>query len=90
MGIYGTHLCGDYYKKDEHCEHILYATPNNNEHKGKRLNLYYVYCTAENRCRSLGCSASFTGNSPTWCPKRRAKHTADEHEVVVNIHDIVT
>ena len=44
----------------------------------KKLQQYYAYCTAEGRCRSLGCVASFTGNSPTWCIKRQALNKSNK------------
>ena len=68
-----THLCGSIYGADsERCPHLLYATKKDQKHRNKPLKQYNVYCTAEDRCRSLGCAASFTGNSPVWCPKRKA------------------
>lgn len=68
--IYGTHLCGNYYKENERCEHMLYADKPGMTFGKKQLKQYYVYCTAGGRCRQLGSAATFTGNSPTWCPKR--------------------
>lgn len=71
-----THLCG-YVRTDNHCEHLLYADEPGMTVGKKQLQLYYVYCTSEGRCRSLGCIASFTGNSPTWCPKRKERNNAE-------------
>lgn len=76
-----THLCGSVYGKKSRCEHLLYADEENMVVGKKRLNLYYVYCTAEGRCRSMGCLASFTGNSPVWCPKRKEKENNDVKEI---------
>ncbi len=64
-----THLCGA-IRDDGKCEHLLYAE-NDMAIGKKKLNRYYVYCTAENRVRSMGCAASWTGCSPKWCPKRK-------------------
>lgn len=68
----GTHLCGSLYDPDDRCEYLMYVTQPDTLYGNKKLNQYYVYCTADGRCRSLGCAASFTGNSPTWCPKRKS------------------
>lgn len=72
-----THLCGSVYDKkaDGRCPNLLYV-----DKPGmikKPLKLYYVYCLAEGRCRSLGCVSNFTGNSPTWCPRRKEQ---ERHE----------
>lgn len=69
--IYGTHLCGSMYDKSCQYEHLLYANHPGMTYGKKELKLYYAYCTANGKCRSLGCVATFTGNSPTWCPKRQ-------------------
>ncbi|MBR4657315.1 MAG: hypothetical protein IKO68_12310 [Oscillospiraceae bacterium] len=68
-----THLCGNYYNKnaDGRCPDLVYANKDGLTHGRKPLKKYSVYCTAEGRCRCLGNIASFTGNSPTWCPKRK-------------------
>lgn len=68
---YGTHLCGSVYNANDRCENLLYVSQPDTMCGSKKLKLYYVYCTADGKCRSLGCVASFTGNSPTWCPKRK-------------------
>lgn len=73
MDAFENHLCGRYSDKETHCEHFLYADKPDMTFGKKSLNQYYAYCTAGGRCRSLGCVASWTGNSPTWCPKRQAK-----------------
>ena len=73
-----THLCGGLY--GDHCKHLLYATEDTYLKGAKRLKKYHVYCLAENRCRSMGCAASWTGCSPTWCPKRKAMKEASENE----------
>lgn len=65
-----THLCGSIYDKNNSCPYLVYATNPGMKHGRKELKLYYAYCTINGRCRSLGCAASFTGNSPKWCPKR--------------------
>lgn len=65
-----THLCGSIYGENR-CKYLVYPTSDNETVGKKVLKKFYVYCTAEGRCRSMGCVASFTGNSPTWCPKRR-------------------
>ena len=80
----GIHLCGDYHGRNDHCEYILYADKVA-EHKGKELLPYYVYCTAEGKCRSMGCAASFTGNSPRWCPKRQALEQRAEQDASVRV-----
>lgn len=69
-----THLCGSIYGAYpglDRCEHLNYVTEEGQMHGKKPLRRYHVYCTAGGRCRSMGCVASFTGNSPTWCPKRK-------------------
>lgn len=76
LDIGGTHLCGSLYNKDKRCEHLLYATEPDMKSGKKLLKQYYVYCTADGHCRSLGKAASWTGNSPTWCPKRKAMEGA--------------
>lgn len=67
-----NHLCGSYYDKKGRCEHLLPVSEEGKTYGKKILKLYYCYCTAEGKCRSLGSIATFTGNSPTWCPKRKA------------------
>ena len=69
--IFGTHLCGSVYSNGYKCEHLLYANKQGMIHGKKDLKYGYVYCTADGKCRSLGCVAAFTGNSPTFCPKRK-------------------
>ena len=67
-----THLCGHLYG-DDHCRYLLYATKYTDIACAKRLQKLkknHVYCIAENRCRSMGCAAKWTGLSPKWCPKR--------------------
>lgn len=68
-----THLCGSVYEKTAagRCPGLLLADKPGIKHGNKTLSLYSVYCTFQGRCRSLGNLASFTGNSPTWCPKRK-------------------
>lgn len=68
-----THLCGPIYDKKAagRCPSLLLADTPGMKHGNKTLKLYDIYCTAEGRCRSLGNLASFTGNSPTWCPVRK-------------------
>lgn len=68
---FSTHLCGPYHIEDKRCPHLLYADKADMKHGNKLLKQFYVYCTANGRCRSLGCVATFTGNSPTWCPRRK-------------------
>lgn len=65
-----THLCGSVYDKNKTCPHLLYADGHGMKYGKKELKPYYVYCTVGGKCRSLGCVASFTGNSPKWCPKK--------------------
>lgn len=75
-----THLCGSVYDKKNACENLLYADKADMTAGKKPLKQYYAYCTAEGKCRSLGCVATFTGCSPKWCPKRKeseANETAD-------------
>lgn len=75
-----THLCGNLYAAGNTgadgvcCPHLVYVTDKDSvSPKGKKLKQFDVYCMAEGRCRSMGCAASWTGCSPTWCPRRRAK-----------------
>ncbi len=78
-----THLCGSLYDEKNRCPHMLYVIGSNEallmgkrkdgSLKFKKLKRHYVYCKAEGHCRSMGCAASWTGNSPTWCPKRKAQ-----------------
>ena len=75
---FGNHLCGNIYARSSHsttspdcCPNLLYVDKPGMMHGKKLLKLYYAYCLAEGRCRSLGCVSNFTGNSPTWCPKRK-------------------
>lgn len=72
-----THLCGGIYG-DKRCEHLLYVKESGQTHGKKVLQQYYVYCTAGGRCRSMGCTASWTGCSPKWCPKRQALESKEE------------
>lgn len=65
-----THFCGNIYGGKK-CENLLYASKKGMKVGKRELQLYYVYCTADGRCRSMGCAASWTGNLPKWCPKRR-------------------
>ena len=76
-GYEKTHLGGSIYSSDR-CEHLLYATEKGQTHGKKALQQYFVYCTAEHRCRSMGCAASWTGCSPKWCPKRKALESKEE------------
>ena len=71
MDYLKTHLCGDYHTAKNRCEHLLYVNTDDAVFGKKKLQKYYLYCTAGEKCRSLGCVASFTGNSPVWCPKRQ-------------------
>lgn len=66
------HLCGSVYEAEGRCEHLLYVDQDGMMYGRRALQKYYVYCTAEGRCRSMGCAASWTGNSPKWCPRRKA------------------
>ena len=68
-----NHLCGSVYGDGERCEHLLYVTEDGVTRGKRTLQKYYVYCTAAGRCRSMGCVGSWTGNSPTWCVKRKLK-----------------
>ena len=72
-----THLCGSVYdeKAADRCPSLLYVDKPSMKHGNKTLPQYYVYCTAKGRCRRLGNIASFTGNSPTWCPRRKEKES---------------
>lgn len=79
MDYLKNHLCGYSGKKETLCSHFLYADEPGMMHGKKELKLYYAYCTANGKCRSLGCIASFTGNSPTWCPKREKLKECDKH-----------
>ena len=74
-----THLCGSVYDTaaEDRCPSLLYADKPGMTHGNKTLRPYYAYCTANGRCRSLGNVATFTGNSPTWCPRRKEK---EKHE----------
>lgn len=74
----GAHLCGSYNDPERRCPHLLYVRGEDiypreldEIRKGRMLKKFHLYCTADGKCRSLGCVATFTGNSPTWCPKRR-------------------
>ena len=67
-----THLCGGLYS-DTRCEYLMYITEKGVLYSKKQLKQFYIYCTSEGKCRSMGCSASWTGNSPKWCPKRRSE-----------------
>lgn len=78
MGVFDSHLCGSYHQKETQCEHFLYADESGMTIGKKKLQQYYAYCTAEGKCRSLGCVATFTGNSPTWCIKRQALQKSSE------------
>lgn len=80
MDYFNTHLCGSEYREEGRCEHLVYANKDDMTVGNKKLQKYYLYCTAEGKCRSLGCSASWTGNSPTWCPKRKALNAATERD----------
>lgn len=68
-----NHYCGSIYGASgfDKCPALLYVTEKGTMHGKRELTPYTVYCTAEGRCRSLGCVAGFTGNSPTWCPVRK-------------------
>lgn len=68
-----THLCGSVYdaSAEGRCPHLLYADKPEMMRGKRKLQLYSAYCTADNRCRSLGNVATFTGNSPTWCSRRK-------------------
>ena len=70
-GNYNTHLCGSMYDKKGRCEYFLYADKEGMMHEGKELKKFHLYCTSEGKCRSICGAASFTGNSPKWCPKRK-------------------
>ena len=65
-----THLCGIEAGKDR-CPDLLVANKEGMKYKEKPLKIYSSYCTAGGRCRCLGNLATFTGNSPTWCPRRK-------------------
>lgn len=74
-----THLCGSVYdaKAADRCPSLLYVEKPGKTHGKKPLKQFYAYCTANGRCRCLGNIASFTGNSPTWCPRRKE---LEQHE----------
>ena len=79
-----THLCGNLYAAGNTdasgvcCPHLVYVTDKDSvSPKGKKLRQFDVYCMAEGRCRSMGCAASWTGCSPTWCPRRREQEAAE-------------
>lgn len=74
-----THLCGSIYdsKAAGRCPFLLFADKPGMKHGYRTLKLYDVYCLANGRCRSMGNIASFTGNSPTWCPRRKE---LEQHE----------
>lgn len=79
-----NHQCGNIYisssgskTSPDRCPFLLYVEKPGMMHGKKSLKLYYAYCLAEGRCRSLGCVSNFTGNSPTWCPRRKEK---ERHE----------
>ena len=63
------HLCGGLY--DEHCENLLYATNEIKEYKGKPLDIYCVYCTANGKARKIASASCWTGLTPKWCEKRQ-------------------
>ena len=73
FGTIGTHLCGSVYNQKDasRCPSLNYVTEDGQKHGKRPLQKYNVYCMAEGRCRSLGNVATFTGNSPTWCPRRK-------------------
>ncbi len=64
------HLCGSPYD-EQHCKNLLYATNEVREYKGKQLDTYCVYCTANGKARKIGSMASWTGLTPKWCDKRQ-------------------
>ena len=75
---WANHLCGNIYAtgsgaitSPDRCPNLLYVDKPGMMHGKKPLKLYNAYCLAEGRCRSLGCVSNFTGNSPTWCPRRK-------------------
>ncbi len=75
---WANHLCGNIYvttsgsgNTPDRCPNLLYADKPGMMHGKKPLKHYNAYCLAEGRCRSLGCVSNFTGNSPTWCPRRK-------------------
>lgn len=81
---WANHLCGNIYATGsgsialpDRCPNLLYADKAGIKHGKKPLKQFYAYCLAEGRCRSLGCVSSFTGNSPTWCPRRKE---LEQHE----------
>ena len=64
-----THLCNPY--NGEQCPMFFRTDEHGGTAGAKQLKPFYCYCKANGRCRSLGGLASWTGNSPTWCPRRR-------------------
>ena len=38
----------------------------------KKMDQYCFYCTATPRLKKIGHKASWTGNTPKWCPEGRA------------------
>ena len=76
-----THLCGT--DNGQPCEY-LFRTYDGAELRNapkrltRTLEPHCFYCRAERKFRKIGGVASFTGNSPKWCPKRMAKEFGEE------------
>ena len=68
--IDNNHLCGN-YTDDAHCEFLL-TSETDTVVNGKKLGVYCVYCTAENKIRKINDLSFWTGLSPKFCPKRKA------------------
>lgn len=79
-----THLCGG-FKDIPLCEHFhevgnAYETVSKNEYGHmKTLRPFAYYCKA---CgyKKIGSAGSWTGISPTWCPKRNAMEGTENEE----------
>ena len=67
--IDNNHLCGN-YTDDAHCEFLL-TSETDTVVNGKKLGVYCVYCTAENKIRKINDLSFWTGLSPKFCPKRK-------------------
>ena len=74
-----THLCGSAYS--EHCEYLLF-TSRATEYNGKKLDDYCVYCTFQNKARKINGTATWTGLTPKFCPKRQKIEAQKENETM--------
>lgn len=73
-----THLCGS--KRDNTlCEFFL-ESEKDTVINGKKLDNWCYYCTAENKVRKIGSGGSWTGLSPTFCPKRKKNNAVKTEE----------